>query len=236
MPGGNSWLSRNRFSVLLLALTLLLITAPLVNYLGPGFWAHVLMLLFFSLTLLSSVLAISSAGLNRLAALLLVIPAFAFGVIELIWPLNFLILTHYVLSSLFIGFVLGMIAHQMFTSRMVTVDIIAASICAYLLLAMLFAMVYSAIALVLPGSFSYSAMSEVANESMRFGGDTSFVPLYYSIVTMTTLGYGDIIPISPVAQVTAAFQAILGQVYIAVVVARLVGMHVAQALTAEQKN
>jgi hypothetical protein len=52
--------------------------------------------------------------------------------------------------------------------------------------------------------------------------------IYYSFVTMSTLGYGDITPISNSARSLSLLEAVVGQLYIAVLIARLVGMHIAQ--------
>ena len=49
---------------------------------------------------------------------------------------------------------------------------------------------------------------------------------YYSLVTLTTLGYGDITPLEPMARGLAALEAVIGPVYLTVLVARLVGMHI----------
>ncbi len=65
---------------------------------------------------------------------------------------------------------------------------------------------------------------------MRFGGDDSTAVIYYSFVTLTTLGYGDIVPISPAARVLATGEAVIGQIYLTVLVARFVGMHIAQEM------
>jgi hypothetical protein len=60
---------------------------------------------------------------------------------------------------------------------------------------------------------------------MRVGrGDTAV--LYFSFATLTTLGYGDIVPTSPISRMLASIEAITGQLYLAVLVARLVGMHI----------
>jgi voltage-gated potassium channel Kch len=53
---------------------------------------------------------------------------------------------------------------------------------------------------------------------------------YYSYVTLTTLGYGDIIPISTSARSLALLEAMMGQLYLAVLVARLVGLHISQSM------
>ena len=50
---------------------------------------------------------------------------------------------------------------------------------------------------------------------------------YFSFVTMTTLGYGDIVPTVPFARVVATLQAVVGQMYLTALVARLVGLHIA---------
>jgi hypothetical protein len=60
--------------------------------------------------------------------------------------------------------------------------------------------------------------------------------LYFSFVTLCTLGYGDIVPVSPVAQTFSAVEAIIGQLYLAVLVARLVGMHTAHTLARHQNE
>jgi hypothetical protein len=53
--------------------------------------------------------------------------------------------------------------------------------------------------------------------------------IYYSFVTMSTLGYGDITPISNPARSLSLLEAVVGQLYIAILIAKLVGMHIAQA-------
>jgi hypothetical protein len=75
-------------------------------------------------------------------------------------------------------------------------------------------------------------------ESMSPGAFTGFSPsedrswdsewLYFSFVTMTTLGYGDILPVSAIARGLAYLQAVAGQFYIAVLVAGLVGAYIGE--------
>ena len=73
-----------------------------------------------------------------------------------------------------------------------------------------------------PGSFA----GLPADAGVHF--DSSLV--FFSFVTMTTLGYGDIVPASPAARSLATLQAVVGQLYLAVLVARLVGLHVAESV------
>ena len=62
---------------------------------------------------------------------------------------------------------------------------------------------------------------------IRYRARETVTSLYFSFVTLTTLGYGDITPTSPAARMLAVVEAIMGQLYIAVLVARLVGAYIA---------
>jgi len=96
---------------------------------------------------------------------------------------------------------------------------IVGAIAVYLLLGVLWAVAYTIVDLVWPGSFN----------GFDPGAGTGWASewLYFSFVTMTTLGYGDIAPVSAIARVLAYMQAIFGQLYIAILVAGLVGAYIA---------
>ena len=72
----------------------------------------------------------------------------------------------------------------------------------------------------MPGSYDF------AGEQMLSVDTNDFV--YYSMVTLTTLGYGDITPLSASARALAAMEALVGQIYLTVIIARLVGLHMQQ--------
>lgn len=76
-----------------------------------------------------------------------------------------------------------------------------------------------------PGSFLIER-AQVANADERL---RQF--MYYSFVTLTTLGYGDITPVSPAAKSFSFIEAVTGQIYIAVLIARLVGLHIAHSMS-----
>ena len=101
----------------------------------------------------------------------------------------------------------------------VTLDVIIAAIVIYLLMALMWSYAYSLLEFYQPGSFQ-SAEGQVRSSRLFF--------LYYSFVTITTLGYGDIIPLTAKAKSLAILQAFIGQVYLVVVLAWLVGMHVSR--------
>ena len=102
----------------------------------------------------------------------------------------------------------------------VSMDTIFQAISVYLLLGLAWAFAYVSLELIIPGSFSIGV-------DLTVQSDLDFHKfLYFSFVTMTTLGYGDITPVTPPAGSLSYVQAVVGQIYLTVLVARLVGMHI----------
>jgi len=83
-----------------------------------------------------------------------------------------------------------------------------------------FAFLHALIEFIQPGSIS-------GLESLSMGNTTVMPFVYYSFVTMTTLGYGDLSPVTGLAASAAYVEAIFGQLYIAIMIARLMGLYVA---------
>ncbi len=106
------------------------------------------------------------------------------------------------------------------SSAEVSTDRIFAGIVAYMLVALGFAAGYQAIAAVAPGSFALPAETSIADRP-----DLEVQLTYFSFVTIATLGYGDIAPRLPFAQMLAVLEAVFGQFYVAVVIAWLVSMY-----------
>jgi len=105
----------------------------------------------------------------------------------------------------------------------VTGDTLCQAMAAYLLLGMIGAMAYALLELAAPGSFRFPAAGEGAGATGRFDRFLGF-----SFTTLTTLGYGNIAPASPRADALTTLQAFTGQIYLAVVIARLVAIEVGQ--------
>ncbi len=104
-----------------------------------------------------------------------------------------------------------------FKSEDVTIEVIYAAILVYLLMALMWSFVYVLLELINSASFNVALSLDLGSQ-MRF--------IYYSFVTITTLGYGDITPATELASSFSILEAVVGQLYLVVVVARLVGMHV----------
>jgi hypothetical protein len=101
---------------------------------------------------------------------------------------------------------------------------ISGALSVYLLLGYVWGIVFTILETVQPGSFNL-ALGDVAAGSR---GEILGHLLYYSFITLSTLGYGDITPLSDGARSLAALEAVTGQIYLAVLVARLVGLQISQ--------
>ncbi len=111
----------------------------------------------------------------------------------------------------------------------VTADTILGGIAVYLMLGLVFALLYSIVEIVAPGSFLF-ANQGTTSANLENTADRFPVLLYFSYVTMTTLGYGDVVPITGFTGGLATTQAITGQLFLAILMARLVGLYIAQQM------
>jgi hypothetical protein len=135
-----------------------------------------------------------------------------------------------VLSSVqaFVGVALLVLAvvalfRHLLQARRVTTEQILASVTLMLLLGMVFAVVYAFIDLLGLEPAAFEGLSEASAAGLS--SPRSVELHYFSFVTLTTLGYGDVTPLHPLARSVAAIEALTGQLYIAVLVARLVAIH-----------
>lgn len=129
------------------------------------------------------------------------------------------------LYALFLTGCTAILLSYIFQRQRVTGDTIFAAVVAYLLMALIFANLYGLLALLVPDSFipplglSLGCPSHLNTEMV-----------YFSLVTISTVGYGGIIPHLPFAQMLAGIEAVIGQLYMSVLIAWLVGLHVSQGM------
>ena len=131
---------------------------------------------------------------------------------------------HLILLLCFFIWMTWMLLHQVLFTGAVDGNKIVGAICIYMLLAMIWAMLYLLIAEALPGSFDGVPQAPWLE---NFSTAT-----YFSFVTITTLGYGDILPVTPLARFLVALEATVGVFYMAIVVASLIGVRLSSAGTA----
>jgi hypothetical protein len=216
-----------RFSILLIAMLLLFVVQPFFE----GHWlALALLNIFVSGIILSGIYAVSQKRQNLLIASILALPAMVARWLSLFTSQRIIFFIDAAFALSFFVFTAATILSYVVRARRVTADTISAALCSYLLIGMVWAVLYTVLELFHPGSFSLPPPQQVsAGEDLPPKFQFSrFV--YFSFVTLTSTGFGDITPLTDPARSFAMLEAIIGQFYIAVLISRLVGLYIVHSL------
>jgi uncharacterized membrane protein len=137
-----------------------------------------------------------------------------------------------VITVSFLGFLIWNLLHDLMKSERSTSERIYGALCAYVFIGLLFAVFYAHMEYRQPGSFATS-QAFFAEDALQ---EANLFPLftYFSFVTLSTLGYGDISPIAEHARTLCWFEALLGQLYLAVMVAGFVAVHISKGIQKKQ--
>src|SRR6476620_7176687 len=208
----------HRFSAveLLVALALLFFFFPFVEEVKGG---DIIVSILLSLVLLSAVLAVADRKAVSFIALLLAIPAIVGRWIshfrpDLVPPPVFL-----VAGLALIAFVVANLLRFVLRAPSVNTEVLCASISAYLMLGLLWTVAYWLVAPVTPNAFAFN--TAIGTKETMAG----FNAFYFSFITLSTVGYGDITPVSKIARWLAAAEAMTGLLYVTVLIARLVSLY-----------
>jgi hypothetical protein len=135
---------------------------------------------------------------------------------------------HYFLILIVLAYTARTILWAVIRDSQVTIETIKGALCVYLLIGLAWVYVFAAIDMAYPGSLKIPTSAESAERAHLLVRQDLHRLLYFSFCTLTTLGYGDIVPLRGVAQTACYLEAILGQIFLTVLVARLVGMHISK--------
>ena len=207
-----------RFLYLLVCILSYLILSPmLADFAAISLLADI----FITWMLIASVLAVSQKKRYLFIGILLTLPMISSTWGHYLVRSRLVIILSDTFGIIFFGYTTIVILAYVIRERNISTNVIQAAILVYLLMAVTW-------------SFGYSLLEEIHPESFSLVQgqlvDRRLIFLYYSFVTITTLGYGDITPVTATASSLAIVEAVMGQIYIAVLVARLVGVHVAQTI------
>lgn len=203
---------------MLAALAASVVVTPLVS--SDGSASLVFDLAFSGVLLLS--LGAFEAGRSRAWAAALALVAILLRWWAFVTRDEILLLAASLSAALLLGFVVYSLLLFLFRTTEVGPDTLYGGIAVYVILGLLWSTWFAALELIAPGSFLQDEEPLHLVESSR--GLASL--LYYSFVTLTTLGYGDVVPTTPAGRFLSAIEAVCGQLYLAVFVARLVGLHI----------
>jgi hypothetical protein len=206
---------------LFVSLLLFLLSYPVISDMGS-----------LSLDILFSAMLIAGAyAVSRQRKVLVIAIVLALPTLALWWGVRVVYSTPAVLvgllfSTVFFLFILVVLLKNVAQSEQADTDIIYAAMSAYLLIGVTWSFFYALVEIITPGAFDFGSLGADAEFDAPHGELRLFS--YYSLVTLSTLGYGDITPVTPLARSLSAMEAVTGQLFIAVLLARLVGLHIAQ--------
>jgi hypothetical protein len=208
----------HRFSAvqLLIALGLFFIWAPFVEEIKGG---DLIVSLLLSLVLVAGVLAVADRKYVLVIALVLAIPAIAGRWVNHFRPELVPSPVFLVAGLILIAFVVGNLLRFVLRAPSVNTEVLCASISAYLMLGLMWTIAYWLVDQLTPGG-AFSFNTNAGTRSMN-----GFTGFYFSFITLSTVGYGDITPVSRIARWLAAMEAMTGLLYVAVLIARLVSLY-----------
>ena len=210
---------KNNFLYLVISLVVLLLVGALVDQFPSKLGQHIFQAVTV-ITLASSIIDFRSTrilfhtGVGFTVSVLLVV------VLGMLLDLSGLSYLHLLILTLFYVWATCLAARQVLFTGPIDGNKIVGAICIYLLIGLVWTLSYLFIAQAIPGAFNglqqavwYENFADVA---------------YYSFVTLTTLGYGDISPVIPIARFLVYMEAIVGVFYMAILVASLIGIRISK--------
>jgi len=211
--------------LLLSFLLLMILVSPFLHqYVRFGWLLDVIMVLIF----LAAASTVTHRRRQVRITLILGVPALISQVAVLGGQIDWVDSFRYLSSALFLTWVSGLLLYDIvLRSHTVTLDVLLGAINVYLMIGVGFAFVYALIEHLQPGSFT--GLEELVNIP-----DLMLYYIYFSFITLSTLGYGDISPLTPYGMTASYFEAILGQLYLAILLARLVAIYIRREAPAEK--
>jgi voltage-gated potassium channel len=209
-----NFLKNNRFLVLLIMLVSLF---SVTSFIGNPFVAGLYGTINYTLMLLSGLYAFSQVRNFLKFTTIFFLFAIVIDWIEYINPLSQLIDTiRPLITALVLILLLIMTLRSILLAGSITKNVIFGSLCGYILIGYFGAFLTMAIAVIYPGSYNVSGEIQTLDA------------IYYSFITMTTLGYGDLLPLTEQSRALAILLSILGPMYVAILIAMLVGKYSSQ--------
>ena len=227
-----SWSEERKLKGLVIALTFdTVIGYPLVSVIGSSAAIQLINDLVIAAILLLGLFALARYKITRmvLGGIILIVIS--------VRSARFVFGAHWLLGWDILLLMAPVVAFVGFTIRHVNEEgpgnshRIQAAVAAYLLITIAFALGYILISFLIPGAFEFSNKPPEVDDP-RYG----YIFHYFSITTITTLGYGDIVPVHPFSRTLTTIEALVGQLYPAILLARLVSLSVVGRATHSDPN
>lgn len=211
---------RHRLSIahLLAALVALFVIMPFVDRWHYG---QLVESAFFTLALLAAVNAVGGQRQMLVAAAAVAAPALILRWLTHLWLQPQVVELGLLAAIVFVAFVIWRLFRFVIGAPTVNAEVLCAAISIYLLFAVAWAYLYTLLAHWNAQAFAYTQPGIVAMGS--------FTALYFSVQVLTTITFGDIMPASNISRMAVLIEAAVGVFYMAILIARLVGLYASQA-------
>ncbi|MCB2192131.1 MAG: potassium channel family protein [Deltaproteobacteria bacterium] len=221
---------KSRHLWLFTTLMLYLLMVPLIEQILPR--TRAILDLFILLVLVAAAYTVINRKRTFIIALLMLMAGLVFLFGDYHWHDNKILILSCISYVGFLGIVIASILREVLTLKEVSFDTISGALNGYLLMGLMWGFAFQAVEAAWPGSFN------ITNEATKVAGlyahGTQMPELFYfSFVTITTTGYGDVTPLSAIAGQLAITESVVGQFYMVVLVARLVSL---QTMGAKKKD
>lgn len=204
---------RLRFRFLFVALLLVILASP---FLDDSLLHRAYFVVLFAMVMLAAILIASDRHQHKLVALAIGTVWLAVSLFGLNWQTAAVTMSANLLVCLFSAYVLYLVLSKIVSAKEVDLNILLGAASVYLLIALAWTASYMIVFQLDPEAFNL-----IHGEARPYFHQF----LYFSLTTLTTLGYGDITPVSPFAQIWSTMEAVVGTLYMALLVARLVGLY-----------
>ena len=203
---------------MILAIILVILVSPFIRH--SGITGHLFTTLLAAMIPLTSFYALTADRNRAIVILFIAAPFVILDGMSMFFTNRYLMIAAISFGTILYFYIIILLVINLLSYRVVTADLIYCAISTYFLIGVMWAGIYIVLEGISPGSFS--GVSETADL------------LYFSFVTLTTVGFGDITPQSILGKRLAVFEAAIGGIYLAVIIAMIVGRYM--TMQAEQDS
>ena len=200
---------KSRFIYIIFAIMLVLLVNAFIRPLG--LIGHLSSTLFLAMIPLASAYALTEDRRKTMIILFIAAPFVILDGLNVYFTSRVLMILAFSFATILYFYIVSLLVKNLLSARVVTANLIYCAISIYLLIGIMWAGIYNIVEGISPGSFS--GMSETVDL------------IYFSFVTLTTVGFGDIVPMSTFGKRLAIFEAAMGSIYMAVIIAMIVGRY-----------
>jgi hypothetical protein len=216
---------RAPFLALLLSLLILFLLSP---FTGMGFLIRAGVVIAAAAVVFSTLRLVAMRRRWLVLAVVLGLSGTLLKISSALWEVEMLYVMSELLLLVFYLLLSAMILTHVVRSPRVSMDNVMGAACVYLVMGFIWAKLFILVEWFQPGSFTLAPLISEGSGGAQLSTPEAGQLTYLSFITLTTVGYGDLTPIKPAARMLAMLEGLAGQLYVAIMIARLVALQVSQ--------